>query len=143
MKFVDKREDGCWHWTGKKEKTGRGYFWFQRKDWLAHRLMYWHCYGELTEELLICHSCRNQCVNPEHLEEGTAAKNSGVDKLRDGTDCRGEKHPMTKFTEAQVREIRRRSCSESCKTLGDEFGVDRTTISKIVNRHSWKYLPDN
>jgi len=139
MKFVDKREDGCWHWTGNKNEWGYGTFKFQDKSWKAHRLIYWHCYGELTPSLEICHTCKNKCVNPEHLEEGTHSKNSGPDKVRDGIDNRGERCGMSKLTSEQVKEIRSRS-TESHSHLAKEFGVGVRNIKYIINRNRWTHI---
>ena len=137
MNFVDKTDD-CWYWIGSKNNYGYGKFYLQGKKWLAHRLMYWHCYGELTEGLVVCHTCRNKCVNPEHFEEDTQSKNT-ADKVRDGTDARGEKHGSAKLTAAQVLEIRRRSTEKQCD-LAKEFGVNYGTISAIINRQNWKHI---
>ena len=138
MKFVDKRDDGCWYWTGGEDKDGYGRFYFQGKTRYAHRLIYWHCYGELTKGLVVCHTCRNKCVNPEHLEEDTKSKNQ-LDRVRDNTDIRGEKNHKSKLTVEQVLEIRRRS-NDNQKLLSEEFGVSSKNINLIINRTIWKHL---
>ena len=80
----------------------------------------------------------NRLVN---LCWGTHVDNVGVDKVRDGTNLFGERHPGEKLTEADVHEIRRRrKGGEMMKVLAREFGVDAANISAIVNGKSWKWL---
>lgn len=138
MKFVDVSGD-CWIWTGSKSQAGYGQFRFDGKPWIAHRLMYLHCYGSLTPGLVICHTCRNRCVNPDHLEEKTEKENA-ADKIRDGTDARGEKCVMAKLTTEQVLEIRRLSTKFKQKKLSEDFGVSNQHISDIIQRKTWKHI---
>jgi hypothetical protein len=145
MKYVDKRPDGCWVWTGSA-RGGYGQFCIgSRKDYkmyLTHRLMYIYCYGEPEIGLDVCHKpiiCHNRaCCNPEHLEAKPSIQNQ-ADRLIDKTDCRGIRHPRTTLTEEQVREIRKRF-TEPHKTLCKEFNVSQAVISNIIHRRSWKYL---
>ena len=137
MKYVDVSGE-CWIWTGCKTRQGYGQITFDGKNWLAHRLMYLHCYGSLTPGLVICHTCRNRCVNPDHLEEKTEKENH-ADKLRDGTDNRGEKHNCSKLSKDQVLEIRNRH-SEKLVDLAKEFGVSKSNITYIISRKIWKHV---
>ena len=136
-KFINKT-DTCWLWTGNLV-DGYGQFWFQRKNWIAHRLMYLQCYGEILKGYEIAHApiiCHNRaCVNPAHLEAVTRKINHSH-KLLDGTDSRGEKHGRAKLTNEQVLEIRRRS-NETQRSLAREFGVAQTTIKDIIHRKTW------
>lgn len=138
MKFVDVSGE-CWSWTGSKDKAGYGQFNFDGKQWLAHRVMYLHCFGSLTPGLDICHTCRNRCVNPEHLEEKTTKENM-ADKLRDGTDNRGEKNCRSKLTTEQVLEIRRLSTKFKQTKIARDFGVSRQLIHKIISRKVWTHI---
>ena len=138
MKFVDKT-DSCWLWSGSKSRDGYGKFWFEGKKWLAHRLMYKHCHGELLNDLVICHTCRNKCVNPEHLEQKTRSENNGDDKIRDGTFPRGEKNGNSKLTNAQVLDIRSRK-NQTQQSIADEFGVHPPVIWRILRGNTWKHI---
>ena len=134
MKNVDKT-DSCWLWTGAKSNVGYGKFRFEGKMWMAHRLMYLHCYGELIKGLDICHTCRNKCVNPDHLEQKTRSQNMN-DKHRDGTDQRGEKNGLSKLTSEQVLDIRSRK-NQTQQSIADEFGVSQSMIGRILRGNSW------
>lgn len=52
---------------------------------------------------------------------------------------RGESSGRAKLTEQNVREIRQRSV-ESHSVLAKEFAVNRSTISNIIARTSWKHV---
>jgi len=125
---------------------------------MTHRLSYAVEHGITPEDSVIMHKCDNiLCVNPEHLELGDARKNVD-DRDRKGRKAtgdrsgsrtkpeslkRGEAHGMSKFTDAEVLEIRRRFDAKEVrvKDLVRETGVDRTALSRIVHRHAWKHLP--
>lgn len=80
----------------------------------------------------------NRLVN---LCWGTHADNIRIDKVRDGTNLSGERHPAAKLTAASVRKIRRRhAAGETPEMLACEFGVTKSNISYIVNGKSWASL---
>ena len=55
---------------------------------------------------------------------------------------RGESHPSSKLTVAQVREIRRRWANrESSTALASEYKVSAQTVWQIATRRKWKTLP--
>lgn len=85
--------------------------------------------------------CRNPaCCNPAHLKPGTKADNEH-DKVADGTHNRGERHPLSKLAEAQVREIHRcAAAGEPRSAIARRFGVRLGTIDDIVTSRSWAWL---
>lgn len=76
---VDKRADGCWHWTAALMPNGYGYFRVstpRRRMVYAHRAAYELLVGPIPDGMVIDHLCRNKsCVNPEHLEVVTQGEN--------------------------------------------------------------------
>ena len=70
MKYVSINPNGCWDWTGGKNRQGYGHFHLDG-DWRAHRAA-WLLFKGPLPELQLDHLCRNRaCVNPEHLEPVT------------------------------------------------------------------------
>ncbi len=55
---------------------------------------------------------------------------------------RGERHYKTKFTDADIIEIRIRHSQGgiTIKQIADERGAERATISKIIHRKNWKHI---
>lgn len=74
---VDKQaHGGCWEWRGKVSAKGYGQLTANGKEWRAHRYSYFLQHGDVPDDLLIRHGCDNRlCVNPEHLQPGTALDN--------------------------------------------------------------------
>ena len=76
--------DGCWNFTGHKDRLGYGKVKFRGKRFLAHRAAYMITNGHLPEGLLVCHHCDNpSCINPQHLFLGTNYDNT-MDAVRKG-----------------------------------------------------------
>lgn len=75
--YVDKRESGCWEWTGWKNQYGYGRFSINGKSVSAHRHAYELRNGPIPDGLQLDHLCRNTlCVNPDHLEPVTSKENT-------------------------------------------------------------------
>lgn len=135
-------ENNCHLWTAYKDRQGYGHFRLNGKTVKAHR----YAAGMLDwpSEIVTRHTCHvPACVNPEHLQFGSVADNSR-DRDEAGRTPRGEQHGSSKFSDEQVLEIRRRYAAGNVtqQELGDEFGVDRKTVSVIVRRETWEHLKD-
>jgi hypothetical protein len=137
---VNKTED-CWLWTAGLNQVGYGHFCLEKKPVKAHRIsLEWSLGRPIGEGLVARHKCRNRnCVNPEHLEEGTKKENS-QDMIRDGTSTRGTKNSKCKLTEQQVLAIRVDQRPQ--KEIAEEYGISLATVSQIKTGRSWSWLSD-
>lgn len=144
-RFADRADynlkTGCFEWKGACDRDGYGVFSsdpdFGRKKLKAHRLAYELHVGPIPDGLLVLHSCDNPpCVNPEHLFLGSAD-----DNRTDMYQKRRHRHSESavKLAPEDVIEIRVRSAAgETHVSLATEFGITRTHVGRLVNRHHWK-----
>lgn len=94
---VDKSGD-CWLWVASK-RAGYGAFRVDGKIFGAHCISYKMSFGEIPENMQVCHSCDNRsCVNPNHLWLGTT-KDNMLDASLKGRLIR-EKTPVCHGTNA-------------------------------------------
>lgn len=140
LSYIEKKPDGCWGWKGGKDIKGYGICWYKGKTWFAHRvsLLLHNKVTQFNPGKVIRHSCRNtSCVCPDHLEEGTREENA-KDKVRDGTDLRGDRCHFSKLSWDIVADIRKKSVDGmKLKTLSQEYGVSASCISAIVRNKTW------
>lgn len=122
MEMFRTDENGCWVWTGFKQ---RGYGFLGRS--LAHRVMYERVKGAIPVGLELDHLCRNRaCVNPDHLEAVTKTIN-----LRRGV---GTTLTMEK---AQAIRHRRETTGESYPKIARDYGVSAQCIRQVCLRRTW------
>jgi len=75
-----------------------------------------------------------------NLMWGTGEENQ-ADRIRHGTDHRGEKHPNVKLTEGLVRAIReKRAAGETYVSIAASIGTTKQTVCAIVKRRNWAWL---
>jgi hypothetical protein len=128
----------CWVWAASGQ-DGYGRIGLNGVLKLAHRVSYEIANGPTA--LCVLHSCDNRpCCNPAHLRAGTQAENA-----RDMFDrkrverLRGEAHPRSKLTAAQVADLRRkRGAGAQLKGLAAEFGISLSQVSKIARLEARK-----
>lgn len=104
-----------------------------------HRTIYSAFYGQIADGMHINHKngLKNDC-SVANLEMCTPTENN--DKrlfLR-----RGDQVNTAKLREEDVIDIRlRKSKGESSRKLAEEYGLNKSSINKIVRGYSWKHLP--
>ncbi len=135
-------EEGCIVWPFAKTR-GYGQVRFRGRQHPAHRLAF-TMYIDKTQSNLQCiHGpCHNRaCINPRHVTWGSPTDNAR-DKIRDGTEQRGEKNGSAKLTETAVLSIRERFLRGGVTqtALAKEVGVSLSTIHLIVNGKRWTHL---
>lgn len=104
-----------------------------------HRHVYEQCFGEIPEGMYVCHKCDNKkCINPEHLEVGTHAKNVRDAVIRKRYRA-GELHPNSKLTNGKVKLIRS-LIKKGYKniSIAKLTGAHKDTVSDIKRGKSWK-----
>lgn len=105
----------------------------------AHRVAYCEHHGLQLSDIdgkVVRHRCDNpSCVNPDHLELGTIQDNNRDRHVR-GRDARGERHGLSKLSDWQVAEIKRRykrGCRvNGASALAREFGVDDCHVGRVA-----------
>lgn len=152
----------CWKNNGKKPRTKtndwhilkprpnhRGYhqvklFDEQRRPWriTVHKIVLITFVGPAPDGMECRHFPDNTRTNNrlENLSWGTKKQNQ-ADRIACGTDSRGEKHPLAKFSHDQVRLIRERAANgEKHEAIAESYGVRRATISYIVRRKHYSIV---
>jgi HNH endonuclease len=132
---------GCWEWQRYRKPSGYGTLSVNGESWIhAHRASYEAFVGPIGEGLWVLHRCDNRsCVNPSHLFLGSSQDNVD-DRNRKARQPRGDEVGTSVLTWDKVREIRARFAAGGCsyKGLGDEYGVNGTTIKNVVFGVHWK-----
>jgi hypothetical protein len=137
-----KAPNGCWEYTGARDKWGYGDIQFLKKHVQAHRLSWKLLRGE-PGELDVLHKCHNPpCCNPAHLYLGTDVENSR-DRVLAGRHAVGEQTKRNVLTEAQAIEILTRSTGEwgEGHRFAKAFRVAPNVIQALLRGQTWKHLP--
>lgn len=155
----------CWEWIGSKYKRGYGHFTVKTNgkthNFYAHRLAVELFPGRegTTVGKVVMHKCDNpSCCNPFHLSVGTQKENmedmiskgrsSRGKKREQGNFAKGETVASSKLTEETVKQIRSEylhgiaghKSNTSLTGLATKYGIAFQTVSKIVNRQSWRHI---
>lgn len=149
-KFI-RLSNGCWEWKQCSSRNGYGGACLFGKPDYAHRVS-WILFNRrnIPKGMMVRHKCKvpyRRCVNPEHLELGTAKQNT-ADMMEQGRNKYimpvvkyGSNHPGSKLVESDVREIRSLVASGTTKkAVADRFDITRSAVRKIVNGDTWVWL---
>ena len=134
----------CWLWSRAKSAAGYGVFSRQNKIYYAHQYA-WKLWKSPDLPAIVRHTCRNRhCCNPDHLEAGTHKENNGIDRERDGTDNKGERHGNHKLTEEQVVEMRRlRREGTSVDDLQRQYKLGtHSAVMHALTGKTWSHVPN-
>lgn len=132
--------NGCLEWTGLRPEGRYGTISSgppEHKMLRTHRVAYEIAYGPIPDGLHVLHKCDNPpCCNPEHLFLGSHDDNM-KDMAAKKRSPHGEAHPHAKLTAEQVEEIKNRvNAGELHREVAADLGVDKTTVTRIVNGQS-------
>jgi len=140
-KCVDVRSDGCWFWKLSTFKSGYGMVRVNKRNLLAHRFCWEAIVGPIPDGAVLCHRCdRKLCCNPQHLYVGTTQTNAD-DAIR-ARSLLGSRHPRARFTEAQVRAVRKEHARGGVTylQLAERYGVSSGTIGALVRGQNWRHV---
>lgn len=131
--------DECVEWPYSCYKNGYGQIRYGGRRHGTHRLALVLATGVDRVDLVAAHGpCHNRrCMNVRHLYWTTAAQNQN-DRVRDGTDFRGTRSPLSRLTESEAREILRSLGTQ--QDIADRFGVSRSLVSSIRRGKRWAHL---
>lgn len=136
--------DECLLWPFTTNGAGNAQIRHRGRNKLVSRIVCEEEHGPPpTPKHEAAHSCgkgHEACVTKRHLEWKTPKQNN-ADKLIHGTHNRGDRCPVAKLTEADVREIRRLLAGGTVqREIATRFGVDQSNISQINRGHSWGWM---
>lgn len=117
-----------------------GYATVEGKQVLAHRAACILAHGPppFPKAEAAHYRCGNElCINKRHLRWSTIEQNHD-DKRRHGTMSRGEKHPQTDLTNAQVLAIATDKRGPS--KIAKDHGVSLQVVERIRRGETWSWL---
>lgn len=129
-------DSGCWVYDGATDGWGYGILNHKGRMLGAHRVAYAVWVGDITDELIVRHTCDNPpCINPKHLLSGTHGDNASDRGSRNRAGA-------AKVTVEQVLEIRhlRNTIDMTLQQIADTYGLSRDGVASIVYRKNWKYV---
>lgn len=134
-------------WRRLKEVwIGKGYLGVRlgvnrvHKTHYIHRLVLEAFAGSCPEGMEACHNDGNRLNNwLNNLRWDTPAANQ-ADRIKHGTDHRGEKHYRAKLTKTKVLEIRRLA-SQGWRPveLARRYGVSNAAVGNVIRRETWTH----
>ncbi len=129
---IAKLDTPCWDCTSHCLSNGYPNIKRRGVSCSISRYIYQECFGHLPTKILVRHKCDNpKCINPEHLEAGSAQDNMN-DKVNRGRQ-------PSKMIEEDVRAILL-SSGYSDYDLAKMFNVNATTINAIRKGRTWKHV---
>lgn len=134
----------CSIWPFYTDSDGYGIVWIGGKAHSAHRVSFLHHGGVLTaDKPNVLHHCDTPaCFNPRCLHAGSQ-KDNARDMVNRGraNKRKGEDHPSSKLTEADVFRIRQLLVDGWIQQdIANEYGVTQVHVSQIKLRKSWAHL---
>ena len=107
----------------------------------GHRLILETFVGPRPPGMETCHGPKGRSVSSlNNVSWGTRRKNNYDDKMRDGTDNRGEKYGAAKLNRLQVRIIRRLKGEMLLREVAAYFCVSAGHVWAIYARRAWAWL---
>lgn len=131
---VDKSDaEGCWPWTARADKWGRGRWKVNGRNMIASRAALLFSKGPplqgALEAMHACHTCDNPpCCKPDHLFWGTREQNMQdmARKGRAGMQLHPERYSKPRRSDVRYRPVKQPDAPR---------GIDRRTWTRIATEH--------
>ena len=110
----------------------------------VHRLVALSFIDNVYGSPVINHKDGDKRNNRVNNLEWTTYRDNAVHAMRIGLSPKGEKSSLSKLKEKDVIDIRRmwKLKQKTQGEMAEIFSIDQTTISLVVNRKTWKHIPD-
>lgn len=138
--------DECMLWPFNLSSTGYGVLFIDGRRVSVYREACRYWWGDPPDpKMQAAHGRLRRCVsnacwNGDHLSWKDTAGQT-LDKYRDGTIARGERHGSAKLTETQAREILEQDAAGvTVAALASRYGVTPKTVLSIVTGRSWSHI---
>lgn len=136
VRMADRRSGKRGHRMVTLRRDGKSH------DCLVHRLVLEAFVGPCPEGMECAHENGRPADNRlTNLRWATRVENS-ADKIRHGTDPRGERNPRSKLTDRGAAEvIKEIERGDPHAVIAARHGIHRATVWVIANGRNWKHLP--
>lgn len=116
-----------------------------RKDGISkvfrvHRIVAETFMGTCPENMEVCHKNGKRDDNRLENLRFDSRSNNHLDKINHNTDNRGEKHPLSKLSEIDVKKIMSMKDIKPIKEIANEFNISQRHIKDIFSKRRWKHL---
>lgn len=124
------------------KRTGRYQAVIDGKKRSVHRLVLLAFVGPCPEGMESCHEDGNRRNNALSNLRWDTHKANCADRVRHGTQAKGEKSGNSRFTEADIRSIRTEyATGTTCYSkLAQKHKTHWTYIRNIIKRRAWKHV---
>lgn len=143
LRAAGQSSDECLIWPFARDKNGYARIRHDGDNVVASNLLCTMVHGSPgTSGYQAAHSCGNGhlgCVNPRHLRWATCRENQ-KDKLKHGTQQRGERCWNARLNKNQVLVIRRLVKVTNIQFAAAVFDVSDSSVRSIVRGKTWAWL---
>jgi hypothetical protein len=128
-------ETECFIWNSNVDKNGYGRFYYNYKEYKAHRFIYERYIGPIPDGMLVCHQCNiTSCVNPKHLYLDSHKGN-----MEYMSKCGRNGNSILRIIDVlTILENIDNGIYTSVTQIMNDYGVSRGTIHCILSGDLWR-----
>ena len=133
----------------RAEQISKGYYFVAvrqgtaRYNKQAHRLVWYHFFGEIPDGLTVNHKDGHKTNNhPSNLELATPQEQViHTFQVLGRVPMQGQNHPGAKITDADIAQILSMVAGgETQRKVAKHFSLSEAEVSRIVNKKAWRHL---